>query len=233
MLIAARSSIEWIDRIEYQQQKLHNDALKKMHPQNECDYTKMIYKRLHEISPKIQKETVDRSLNSSSCDDFKTQILVGDSIINETSFFQENKSFPNDNDEIPEPRFIHNYAIDAFSLVDSCKGFLCTNAINMRNASSNNLKNRIVGVYCVRWRRAGNSSENETKLIVNCIDIVEAPLNLHCYLDEKMYVKVPMTLTISLRNTTNSTLHLKTYLKNADNFMFAGHSQVKMFINCR
>lgn len=57
-------------------------------------------------------------------------------------------------------------------------------------------------------------------------EIVEAPLNIYCYLDEKMYVKVPMTLTITLKNSTNATIHLKSCLKNADNFMFAGNTQV-------
>lgn len=57
-------------------------------------------------------------------------------------------------------------------------------------------------------------------------EIVEAPLNIYCYFDEKMYVKVPMTLEITLKNSSNSTLHLKCFLKNADNFMFAGNTQV-------
>lgn len=60
------------------------------------------------------------------------------------------------------------------------------------------------------------------------IEIVQAPLNIYCYFDEKMYVKVPMTLNITLKNSTNATIHLKSYLKNADNFMFAGNTQVKM-----
>lgn len=84
-----------------------------------------------------------------------------------------------------------------------------------------------LGVYCIQWRRVGENRQNETKLIIKCIEIVDAPLNLYCYMDEKMYVKCAMTLTIVLRNTTKSTLHLKSQLKNADNFMFAGHSQVE------
>lgn len=60
------------------------------------------------------------------------------------------------------------------------------------------------------------------------LEIVDAPLNIYCYLDEKMYVKVPMTLTITLKNSSNATIHLKSFLKNADNFMFAGHTQVNL-----
>lgn len=35
-----------------------------------------------------------------------------------------------------------------------------------------------------------------------------------------------MTLTITLKNSTNATIHLKSFLKNTDNFMFAGNTQV-------
>lgn len=57
-------------------------------------------------------------------------------------------------------------------------------------------------------------------------EIVEPPLNIYCYLEDKMYVKVPMTLKITLKNPSRSTLRLKTYLKTSDNFIFAGNTQV-------
>lgn len=125
-----------------------------------------------------------------------------------------------------EPKTIYNNAIDAITLTGNRRGFLNTKAINLLNSVQQSSDQPIVGIYCVRWRRKGEKHENESKFVVNCVDIIEAPLNLYCYLDEKMYVKVPMTLTIQLKNTTNTTIHLKSYLKNADNFMFAGHSQV-------
>lgn len=125
-------------------------------------------------------------------------------------------------------KMIYNHTVDAFTMIEKSKGFLCANVLNVDNQLTSSIKPnpQIVGVYCVRWRRAGEPFENESKLLVHCIEIVEAPLNLYCFLDEKMYVKVPMTLKITLRNVTNSTIHLKSCLKNADNFMFAGHSQV-------
>ncbi|XP_031630878.1 trafficking protein particle complex subunit 11 [Contarinia nasturtii] len=140
---------------------------------------------------------------------------------------QNNENLENDSNKviehILEPKTMYNHTIDAFNMVENRKGFL--NAHTLHSSTSVNVKNQIIGVYCIRWRRTGEVNENETKLIVNCIEIVEAPLNIYCYLDEKMYVKVPMTLLITLKNTSNSTLHLKSFLKNADNFMFAGHSQ--------
>lgn len=133
-------------------------------------------------------------------------------------------------DDVHEQKMIYNHTVDAFTMIENSKGFLCANVLNVDNnnqsASANKSNQQIIGVYCIRWRRAGERFENESKLLVNCIEIVEAPLNIYCFLDEKMYVKVPMTLKITLKNMTNSTIHLKTVLKNADNFMFAGHSQV-------
>lgn len=128
--------------------------------------------------------------------------------------------------EISEPKTIYNNTIDGFKMIESRRGFLNANTVGLQNKVSKDSLGQIMGVYCVRWRRVGEMAENESKFLVNSIQIVEAPLNIHCFLDEIMFVKVPMTLVISLRNTSNSTLHLKTGLRNADNFMFAGHSQV-------
>lgn len=143
-------------------------------------------------------------------------------------FSDENENLENiqQNDEIPAPKTIYNHAIDGFNMIESRKGILNANAIGLNSKLANDTLGQVMGIYCVRWRRTGETNENESKFLINSIEIVEAPLNIHCYLDETMYVKVPMTLLISLRNTTNSTLYLKTGLKNADNFMFAGHSQV-------
>ena len=63
--------------------------------------------------------------------------------------------------------------------------------------------------------------------LFHCLsEIVDAILNIYCHLDEKMYVKVPMTLTITVKNSSKRTLHLKCSLKNADNFMFSGNTHV-------
>lgn len=132
-----------------------------------------------------------------------------------------------------EPKVIYNNAIDAITLTGNRRGFLNTKAINLLNSVQQSSDQPIVGIYCIRWRRNGEKQENESKFVVNCVEIIDAPLNLYCYLDEKMYVKVPMTLTIQLKNTSNRTIHLKSYLKNADSFMFAGHSQVNAVTTLR
>lgn len=201
LLNAEKTTLEWVDRTDYQKT---------------ASYLKPLQKN-KSVAAKSSKNlsVVDVSMNIFS-DDFKTN-----SIENEN---QENVQ----NDEIPEPKTIYNHTIDGFNMIESRKGFLNANTITLLSQS---LLPQIMGIYCVRWRRSGQLSENESKFLIKSIEIVEAPLNIHCYLDETMYVKVPMTLIISLRNTTNSTLHLKTGLKNADNFMFAGHSQVFKNVN--
>lgn len=212
MLHAERTSTEWIDRNQYQQQLHQSSFLRKIQRPAESE---------NKLNKQKQAPTTDPSLKVSLSDDFK---ILGDDI------HLDNVQISNRNDDISGPRLIYDHAIDGFSLVGNRKGFLRSNAINFQTASSSDPRNPIVGVYCIRWRRVGALSENETKMIVNCIKIVEAPLNLGCTLDEKMYVKVPMTLSISLKNTTNATIHLKSALKNSDNFMFAGHSQVSHFV---
>lgn len=70
-----------------------------------------------------------------------------------------------------------------------------------------------------------------TKVIQsNCIfiaEVVEPPLNIYCYLDDKMYVKVPMTLKITIKNPSRTAMRLKTCLKNSESFMFSGNTQVR------
>lgn len=127
-----------------------------------------------------------------------------------------------------EPKTIYNNAVDAMAST----GNFNNKNITLVNSGKQPSNQPIIGIFCIRWRRNGEKQENESKFVVNTIEIVEAPLNLYCYLDEKMYVKVPMTLTIFLKNSTKRTIHLKSYLKNADSFMCAGHSQVCRILRC-
>lgn len=231
LLHAEKTIREWTNRTEYQQQQTRDSSF---------NFGKTQRLPVKEVKPNVVKNTYDAfqsnllskisvsssiigspssPMNRSLVDDFKTAVTLND------SNFQSQEGL-NVDIPIPAPKTIFNNAIDAFTMIENRKGFLKTNAINLADSTLSTVNHPIVGVYCIRWRRSGEKNENETKLIVNCVDIVEAPLNLYCYFDEKMYVKVPMTLTIILKNTTNATIHLRSYLKNADNFMFAGHTQV-------
>uniref|UniRef100_A0AAG5D5Q5 Trafficking protein particle complex subunit 11 n=1 Tax=Anopheles atroparvus TaxID=41427 RepID=A0AAG5D5Q5_ANOAO len=89
----------------------------------------------------------------------------------------------------------------------------------------------IFGLYCVRWCRSSTPHVvNESKFIVNGIEVIDPPLNLYCYLDQRMYVRLPMTLRITLRNPTRRILHLQAILNSSESFMFAGHRQLNVTI---
>lgn len=228
---AEQTTLNWISRTEYQDQKNRKKifgATKSVQrqpvdsrgtPNTKTGFDAYQNNLLSKIS-----SMSNPSLNRSLTDDFKAPINATNLNSNENSN-QENIS---DATPIPAPKTVYHNAIDAFKLIGNRKGFLTTNSVNLAgmSVSSDGNIHSIIGVYCIRWRRSGEQKENETKLMVNCLETVDAPLNLYCYFDEKMYVKVPMTLTVSLKNSTNATIHLRSCLKNADNFMFAGHTQV-------
>lgn len=223
MLRAEQTTLEWVDRVEYQQRILRKKAVRKAgqskSPLKNNTLVKTSTDGLYDVSPNAN--TMNAPSNFFFTEDYKTQAILTDTSTSGNE--NEGNVTIQDDERKLEPKSMHNHTIDAFSMVETRKGFL--NA-KVHSTLSTNTQNQIMGVYCIHWRRTGTLHENETKLIVNCVETVEAPLNIYCYIDEKMYVKVPMTLLITLKNTTNSTLHLKSLLKNADNFMFAGHSQV-------
>uniref|UniRef100_A0A182Y7W1 Trafficking protein particle complex subunit 11 n=1 Tax=Anopheles stephensi TaxID=30069 RepID=A0A182Y7W1_ANOST len=89
----------------------------------------------------------------------------------------------------------------------------------------------VFGVYCVRWCRSRTPSiVNESKFIINGIEVIDPPLNLYCYIEQRMYVRLPMTLRVTLRNPTRRILHLQAILNSSDSFMFAGHRQLNVSI---
>lgn len=236
---AEQTTQNWINRTEYQNQKSRKKVFgvvkhqrlptieNHVTPKSGYDaYQNNLLSKMS-MTSSITGPLNNASLSRSLTDDFKAPLNATNMSSNENISNQENAS-DTGNAPIPNPKIIYQNAIDSFNMIGNRKGFLATNSINLMGMPSESNNQSIIGVYCVRWRRSGERTENETKLFVNSIEIVDAPLNLYCYFDEKMYVKVPMTLTISLKNSTNATIHLKSYLKNADNFMFAGHTQVSL-----
>lgn len=226
LLHAVQSTSNWVNHSEYQQQ-IFSKKPRKVHIQ------KLF---INKINGKTSESNMVLKNQSKNYTDIKEEFKTSNTAINaitDGNLSYTDTSDPCQTESMQGPKTIYNHTVDAFRMVENRKGFLHTNTINSDETLVNDQSNRfqqIIGVYCVRWRRAGDISENESKFIINSLEIVEAPLNIYCYLDEKMYVKVPMTLRIILRNTTNSTLLLKSCLKNADNFMFAGHSQVYIII---
>ncbi|XP_055529161.1 trafficking protein particle complex subunit 11 isoform X2 [Wyeomyia smithii] len=92
-------------------------------------------------------------------------------------------------------------------------------------------KSLIFGVYCIRWCRSSSPGViNESKFVIHGIEVTDPSLNLYCYLEEKMFVRIPMTLRITLKNPTRKILHLQALLNSSDSFMFSGHRQLNVTI---
>jgi trafficking protein particle complex subunit 11 len=105
------------------------------------------------------------------------------------------------------------------------------------------------GIYCMKWKRSHTNDVNESKFIINGIgrrvvvmilkmfsqiffntlfaDVIEPPLNIYSYFDKKLYVRIPITWKITIKNPSNKIVYLQAILNGSDSFMFAGHRQVK------
>lgn len=84
-----------------------------------------------------------------------------------TSSFNETIGAKDESKTAMISKTIYNKAIDSFQLTDYCRGFLKDGSYSKSNNSG-----PVFGVYCVRWRRSGCTEENETKLIVHGIGMV-------------------------------------------------------------
>ncbi|XP_055843157.1 trafficking protein particle complex subunit 11 [Episyrphus balteatus] len=130
----------------------------------------------------------------------------------------------------PSSRMVYSKAIEAITPTGKCRGFIKGVLTNDSNAAATTAP--IFGVYCIKWRRNGCKDENESKFVVTGLDIDEPPLNIYCSIEEKMFVKVPMTLKVVLKNPTAKVVHLISTLSvsNSDNFMCSGHKQLDVSI---
>ncbi|XP_058459958.1 trafficking protein particle complex subunit 11 isoform X2 [Malaya genurostris] len=140
---------------------------------------------------------------------------------------------------------IYNQAIDCVQLTNNERnGFINANLSSLTGrarslepsgsdaaAGDKHERALIFGVYCIRWCRSCSPNViNESKFVINGIEVIDPSLNLYCYLEEKMYVRVPMTLRITLKNSTRKILHLQAVLNSSDSFMFSGHRQLTVTI---
>ena len=128
-------------------------------------------------------------------------------------------------------RVVFNKAIEAIQVTGHCRGFFkrIVTAEPETQATTTTIQQQPnFGVYCIRWRRSGHKEENESKFLIQGLEIEEPPLNIYCTIEEKMFVKMPMTYKVVLRNPTSNVLHLVATLSIsiADNFICSGHKQV-------
>ncbi|XP_054735288.1 trafficking protein particle complex subunit 11 [Anastrepha obliqua] len=129
-------------------------------------------------------------------------------------------------------RLVFNKAIEAIQATGHCRGFFKRIVTTEPEAPSTAQQHPHFGVYCIRWRRSGHKDENESKFLIHGLEIDEPPLNIYCTIDEKMFVKMPMTYKVVLRNPTSNILHLVATLSIsiADNFICSGHKQLDVSI---
>ncbi|EAT46554.1 AAEL002260-PA, partial [Aedes aegypti] len=122
---------------------------------------------------------------------------------------------------------IYNHTIDCVQLTNNERnGF-----INAALCTVSPVVVLIFGVYCIRWCRSSSPNMiNEAKFVINGIEVIDPPLNIYCYLEEKMYVRVPMTLRVTLKNPTRRIIQLQALLNSSDSFMFSGHRQLNVTI---
>lgn len=142
---------------------------------------------------------------------------------------------------------VYNNALDSlYQTQNGRNGF-----INQGKGLMGGTKNKLLfGVYCVRWRRASSGKINESKFMINGVgktfnpfsyaqisilsfsllpDTIDPPLNIYCYLTQKVYAKIAVPFTITLSNPTTKVMYLSATLNSAPSFMFAGHRYVRSF----
>lgn len=123
-------------------------------------------------------------------------------------------------------KVVYNRAKDALQATGHCRGFI--KGISLYESASNLVP--FFGVYCIKWRRTGYKDENESKFIISGIEVEEPLMNIYCAIEDKMFVKIPMTLKIVLNNPTSKVIHLIAALSNTDSFMCSGHKQLNISI---
>lgn len=95
------------------------------------------------------------------------------------------------------------------------------NVVNKLKADS-----KVFGLYCIKWKKTNSDIVSESKFVVTGLEIIEPPINIYCYIKQRLYVREVFTLKITLKNPTKNILHLIATLNSCDGFMFAGHRQV-------
>ncbi|CAO1400963.1 unnamed protein product [Diamesa tonsa] len=99
------------------------------------------------------------------------------------------------------------------------------NVVNKLKADS-----KVFGLYCIKWKETNSDVVSESKFVVTGLEIIEPPINIYCYIKQRLYVREVFTLKITLKNPTKNILHLIATLKSCEGFMFAGHRQLNITV---
>ncbi|SPP76212.1 trafficking protein particle complex subunit 11 isoform X1 [Drosophila guanche] len=162
-------------------------------------------------------------------------IINSNSAVMSSSLHSEDAKFAEDGaptdptmEGVRTTRVVYNKALEAVQGTGHCRGFIK----GIYTLEENPSPAPVFGVFCIRWRRANAKEENESKFIISGLDIAEPPLNIHCTIEEKMFVKMPMAFKVVIKNPTTHVLHLIATLSisKADNFICSGHKQLDISI---
>lgn len=171
--------------------------------------------------------------SSTISDDGKTTTMTTSAT---TTGFMTNNNSVDENSQAQAPkqslnsRLIYNKTLDAIHATGHLRGFLKGSVLtNQQQQQQQTQQGQILfGFYCVKWRRSGSKDENESKFVIMGLPIEEPPLNVYCSMEERMFVKMPITFKVVLKNPTSKVIHLIASLSIsiADNFICSGHKQV-------
>ncbi|KAG5674370.1 hypothetical protein PVAND_004344 [Polypedilum vanderplanki] len=94
--------------------------------------------------------------------------------------------------------------------------------------------NKKFGLYCIRWRKSNtdNAKINESKFLIEGLDVVKPLLNIYCTStnNQRVFVREVFTYKILFRNPNDEILHFTATIGNSDGFMFSGHKQLTFTI---
>ncbi|XP_073840968.1 trafficking protein particle complex subunit 11 gry [Musca autumnalis] len=152
-----------------------------------------------------------------------------------TNSVDENSQALAPNKQSQNSRLIYNKTLDAIHATGHLRGFLkgsVLTSLQQQQQQQQQPQQILFGFYCVKWRRTGSKEENESKFVIMGLPIVEPPLNVYCSMEEKMFVKMPITFKVVLKNPTAKVIHLIASLSISlsDNFICSGHKQLDISI---
>lgn len=182
----------------------------------------------------LMMSSQNSNMSSSTISDDGKMIATTTTIagnVNATNNVDEvNQAAQAPNKQSQNSRLIYNKTLDAIHATGHLRGFLKGSVLTSTQQQAQH-QQILFGFYCVKWRRSGSKEENESKFVIMGLPIVEPPLNVYCSMEEKMFVKMPITFKVVLKNPTSKVIHLIASLSISlsDNFICSGHKQVCKF----
>ena len=201
MLNAKNTTKNWLTKENYLQQPIYNNIQTMFHPK-QFD------------SKNYLTESVVDPTNQTVFDD-PFSLKTKDAKLS----YNNSKNITNS---------IYNDTLNAVELEQVMESIGKSGFFNTKFNVVNNLNSdfNVLGLYCIKWKKTNSDVVSESKFVITGLKIIEPPINIYCYIKQRLYVREVFTLKITLKNPTKDILHLIATLNSCDGFMFAGHRQV-------